>query len=81
MCTNGVLTWTTGNNAGLSYPVKGQDATSIELFIPTMANIQPGDNFSVTAGCDKTFETCKLKFSNAVNFGGFPHIQVEVQYR
>jgi uncharacterized phage protein (TIGR02218 family) len=28
----------------------------------------------VRAGCDKTFATCKARFSNALNFQGFPHI-------
>lgn len=81
MCTNGILTWTTGNNAGLKYEVKVHTATTIELFLPTFVNIVAGDNYTVTAGCNKTFATCKSKFSNAINFGGFPHIQSEVQYR
>jgi uncharacterized phage protein (TIGR02218 family) len=33
-----------------------------------------GDTFTVTAGCDKHFDTCVAKFNNAVNFRGFPHI-------
>ena len=32
------------------------------------------DAFTVTAGCDKSFRTCKAKFDNAVNFRGFPHV-------
>ena len=35
---------------------------------------EPGDTFSVFAGCDKTFATCKAKFDNALNFRGFPHL-------
>ena len=34
----------------------------------------PGDQFDIIAGCDKLFSTCKSKFSNALNFQGFPHI-------
>lgn len=30
-----------------------------------------GDNLTLRAGCDHTFETCKMKFNNAPNFGGF----------
>jgi uncharacterized phage protein (TIGR02218 family) len=30
--------------------------------------------FSVLAGCDKAFSTCKKKFDNALNFRGFPHL-------
>ena len=36
--------------------------------------ILPGDGFTVTAGCDKRFSTCKAKFGNGLNFQGFPHI-------
>lgn len=80
-CTGGILTWTTGNNAGLSIEVKDHSATTITVFLPTAANIQTGDTFTITAGCDKTATTCRTKFNNLVNFGGFPHIQSEVQYR
>ena len=34
----------------------------------------PGDAFSVTAGCDKSFSTCRTKFANHLNFRGFPHL-------
>ena len=84
VCTNGILTWTSGNNAGLSYEVKTHTvtgSTTLELFLPTMAAIAPGDSFSITAGCDKTLATCKAKFNNVINFGGFPHIQTEVTTR
>ncbi|HFC05523.1 MAG TPA: hypothetical protein ENJ55_07435 [Rhizobiales bacterium] len=33
-----------------------------------------GDTFIITAGCNKSFETCKAKFSNPENFQGFPHM-------
>jgi uncharacterized phage protein (TIGR02218 family) len=36
--------------------------------------IASGDAFVVTAGCDKAFATCHGRFSNVVNFRGFPHI-------
>lgn len=83
-CQNGILTWTTGSNAGLKHEVKNHTvgaSTEIELYLPTFVNVTTGDQFSITAGCDKTQATCKSKFSNGVNFGGFPHIQTEVQYR
>jgi uncharacterized phage protein (TIGR02218 family) len=28
----------------------------------------------VTAGCDKSFATCKAKFSNPTNFRGYPYM-------
>ncbi len=31
------------------------------------------DTFTVYPGCDKSQRTCKLKFNNLANFGGFPY--------
>jgi uncharacterized phage protein (TIGR02218 family) len=36
--------------------------------------VEAGDAFTITAGCDKHFKTCKAKFDNSVNFRGFPHV-------
>lgn len=83
-CTNGILTWTSGPNAGLSSEVKSHTVgleTTIELFLPSFTTISVGNNFSITAGCDKTHATCKTKFNNIPNFGGFEFIQTEIQYR
>ncbi|MDE5056044.1 phage BR0599 family protein [Wolbachia endosymbiont of Drosophila bicornuta] len=30
--------------------------------------------YSILAGCDKTFPTCRSKFNNTVNFRGEPYI-------
>jgi len=34
-------------------------------------------NISVIKGCDKLFTTCKDKFNNSLNFGGFPFIPIK----
>ncbi|MDY8109118.1 DUF2163 domain-containing protein [Fulvimarina sp. 2208YS6-2-32] len=34
----------------------------------------PGDQVSVSEGCDKRFATCRDRFANAANFRGFPHL-------
>lgn len=81
---NGILTWTSGPNAGLKHEVKSHTvgaSTEIEFYLPSFTTIATGHQFSVTAGCNKTFATCKSKFNNAINFGGFPSIQTEVQFR
>lgn len=80
-CSSGTITWTTGPNTGVQSPVKKQLVGSIELMIPTPFDISETDTFEITAGCDKTLDTCKAKFNNVINFGGFPHIQVEVSTR
>lgn len=74
--TKGVLTWTTGNNTGKRIDVR-QDAISgsdrtIRLLYSMGMDVQVGDTFDITAGCDKDINTCIDKFNNVDNFGGFP---------
>ncbi len=76
--TAGKLVWTSGANSGLAIEVKEHraDDGGVTLLLWQMPP-QPmavGDAFSVTAGCDKRFATCRDRFGNAVNFRGFPHI-------
>ena len=40
-------------------------------------DLAPGDRVRITAGCDKRPENCRQKFSNFMNFRGFPHIPGE----
>ena len=72
----GVLTWTGGNNNGLSKEVKDfVNATgTFTLVGPMPFAVQVGDTYSVYAGCDKTKSICKDTFSNLVNFRGFPSV-------
>lgn len=76
--SRGKLVWTGGANIGLAVEVKSQSTGSgssrISLFLPMADAIEAGDTFTVTAGCDKLLATCRDKFSNVVNFGGFPHM-------
>lgn len=72
----GKLTWASGANNGLSMEVKNWDGVSLAftLWLSMPNAIQVGDTYSVYPGCDKRFTTCTGKFSNGVNFGGFPYI-------
>ena len=72
----GLVTFTSGNCSGWSMEVKGSTSATgaFELFLPMGADIQVGDTFTVSPGCDKSFATCKATYSNAVNFRGFPHV-------
>ncbi len=74
----GLITWTGGGNADRRMEVKrfanAGGAARIELWRSMASPIMPGDGFTVTAGCDKTFPTCKAKFANQLNFRGFPHM-------
>lgn len=74
----GSVKFTSGANDGVTVDVEshrrpGGDAV-IDFWLPMAVAPGPGDTFQITAGCDKTFETCKLKFSNQRNFRGFPHM-------
>jgi uncharacterized phage protein (TIGR02218 family) len=70
----GTLTWLTGPNAGLSSEVKDFSSGSFTLWTPSIYDISIGDQYSATPGCDKLATTCKVKFANFVNFGGFPDV-------
>jgi uncharacterized phage protein (TIGR02218 family) len=74
----GTLMWTSGANSGRRAVIKTQrlvaGALTIELWNAMTEAILPGDGFTITAGCDKRFETCREKFANALNFRGFPHM-------
>lgn len=51
-----------------------EGALKIVFFSDNIPTLAVSDTFMLTAGCDKSFTTCKAKFSNALNFRGFPHI-------
>jgi uncharacterized phage protein (TIGR02218 family) len=76
--TGGKLVFTSGANAGRAMEVKRHGVSSlgvsIELWQPMSEAIAVSDAFSITAGCDKQFKTCKAKFNNAANFRGFPYM-------
>jgi uncharacterized phage protein (TIGR02218 family) len=76
--TAGCLTWTSGANSGLAVEIKEHWITGGEvqltLWQAMSETIGEGDAFTVTAGCDKRFETCRDRFANSINFRGFPHI-------
>lgn len=48
----------------------------VTLFASPPYQISTGDKYSILAGCDKAFLTCKNKFNNTVNFRGEPYIPV-----
>lgn len=76
--TAGKLGFTGGANAGFAVEVKTHrvalDGVLIALWQRPGEPLAVGDAFTVTAGCDKRFATCRERFANAVNFRGFPHI-------
>ena len=76
--TGGRLSWTSGANAGTSGEVRGHRMAAagavFDLWQRAPRTIAAGDTFAVSAGCDKRLTSCREKFSNILNFRGFPHM-------
>lgn len=74
----GRLVWSSGANAGLAMEIKEHRVVlghvRLSLWQAMAEPIAVGDGFTVSAGCDKRFATCRDRFANADNFRGFPHI-------
>lgn len=71
----GRVTFTSGANSGITRDIRVSSAGGdFECFLEFPFDIAVSDTFEVTAGCDKTFDTCKNKFDNVINFRGFPDI-------
>lgn len=75
---DGTLHWLTGANAGADTVVAGHrnahGVVTLMFAAPPRHAIAEGDSFTIRAGCDRSFETCRKKFANGLNFQGFPHI-------
>lgn len=76
--SRGQLDFLSGQNAGSVHTVESfrldSGVARVTLWTPPAAPVAVSDQIRLTAGCDKTFATCRNKFSNHVNFRGFPHI-------
>lgn len=79
--SNGVLSWAPGSGKNgierierIVHHRTNGSRLRLVLWTESMASIAAGDAFSVIAGCDKQFATCREKFANGVNFRGFPHL-------
>jgi uncharacterized phage protein (TIGR02218 family) len=74
----GALTFTSGANENARFTIKSHRQenlrASVTLWTPPGGAIIAGDAVLMTAGCDKSPTTCRLKFGNIVNFRGFPHM-------
>jgi uncharacterized phage protein (TIGR02218 family) len=71
----GIITFTSGANAGYSQKVKKFTAGGqFTLSLPMPFNVSVGDAYTVVAGCLKRLEDCRDKFDNVLNFQGEPHL-------
>lgn len=74
MFGHGRLISASGPNAGQGSEVAGHQGSRLRLLLPLPRDPAVGDQVEVIAGCDRQFDTCRVRFGNAVNFGGFPHM-------
>lgn len=76
----GTVTFTSGACAGLTRTVRSH---TLAGGVSTLNFIQPlpvapaaGDAFTCCPGCDKSWGTCKTKFSNGARYRGQPYIPI-----
>lgn len=71
----GVISFTSGANAGIQRTVKAfATDRSVSIALPFPAPVAIGDSFTIVPGCDKTQSTCQAKFNNLGRFRGAPYI-------
>jgi uncharacterized phage protein (TIGR02218 family) len=70
----GKIAFTGGLNNGLSREIKAYVPGQITLYLPLPYLAAIGDTYSIVAGCDKSFATCRDRFDNVVNFRGEPYV-------
>ena len=70
----GAVQFTSGALSGLKRTVKTWAGGVITLLNPTPVAPAVSDNFTLWPGCNRAQATCSSKFSNLVNFKGFPFV-------
>lgn len=70
----GTVTFTGGQNAGVTRTIKSYVPGVVNLSLPLPFDPIPGDTFTPYAGCNKSQATCSSKFNRLVSFRGFPFI-------
>ncbi|MEP4031821.1 DUF2163 domain-containing protein [Roseibium polysiphoniae] len=68
----------TGAHAGFRSEVAAhrlaEGVARVGLWQAPPSSLEAGTQIRVSAGCDKQVSTCRAKFSNELNFQGFPHM-------
>jgi uncharacterized phage protein (TIGR02218 family) len=71
---DGILTFTSGINSGLSFQIATWDGITLALKNSLFSAPSNGDTFTISPGCAHNMTDCVTKFNNLVNFRGFPSI-------
>lgn len=79
--TGGRMTVLSGAAAGLWGSIKRDQQQGsgrrITLWEMLRGGLRAGDQLRLDPGCDKTMQSCRLKFNNLANYQGFPDIPGE----
>ena len=70
----GRLRWIGGANSGLTSLVRSSAADRVTLREAPVFEPRVGDLVELSEGCDRSLATCSVRFANAVNFRGEPHL-------
>jgi uncharacterized phage protein (TIGR02218 family) len=70
----GRLRWTEGGNSGLTAAILSSDGAFVTLRDAPPYAAAVGTRVEIIEGCDKAFDTCRLRFAKRVNFRGEPHL-------
>ena len=54
--------------------VAGTDDRELQIWSAARRRLSIGDSVKLYAGCDKRFDTCRIKYRNGANFQGFPDV-------
>lgn len=69
----GTALFTSGANADIEIEIRKNIGNTITLMLPLPFDLSAGDDVRLIAGCDRTIDACRDKFSNAINFQGEPY--------
>ncbi|QHL90665.1 DUF2163 domain-containing protein [Sphingomonas changnyeongensis] len=70
----GQLRWLDGRNGGLSQLVLASSGARVTLAAPPAFPPLAGERVVMIEGCDRLLATCSVRFGNARNFQGEPHV-------
>ena len=71
---NGIIYSTSGANKGQYSAIKSFTNHRVILFKPFSEEVNAGDTFDISSGCDKTIKTCRDRYHNLVHFRGCPFL-------
>jgi uncharacterized phage protein (TIGR02218 family) len=70
----GVITFTSGQAAGLSFEIKAYIVGVMVTKLPVPYDVT-GDSYTMTEGCIRSLTMCRDRFNNVVNFNGEPWLR------